>query len=139
MQCLTASEILKEYLVTAPVHDHPNFNLPSLIYMDASEVSRGAVLMIRDGIQNKGKIGLCKWEPEQSMGFSGNRPLWFGPKSNFRLIWPYGCRRSYFLSNVWTGKYNGGPSRPCPLSRAPYETTSLFRPICAMLLKSRPQ
>lgn len=49
-ECQTAFEVLKERLVTTPVLGHPNFNLPFVVYTDASEVGLGAVLVQQTGL-----------------------------------------------------------------------------------------
>lgn len=46
----TAFEILKQRLMTTPVLGHPNFNLPFVVYRDASEVGLGAVLVQQTGL-----------------------------------------------------------------------------------------
>ena len=44
-ECQDAFEKLKDHLIRPPVLAHPNFNLPFVVYTDASEVGLGAVLV----------------------------------------------------------------------------------------------
>nr|XP_054598745.1 uncharacterized protein LOC129163840 [Nothobranchius furzeri] len=49
-QCQAAFETLKKYLVSPPILGHPDFNLPFIVYTDASEVGLGAVLTQPTGL-----------------------------------------------------------------------------------------
>ncbi len=43
--CQAAFEKLKEHLITPPVLGHPNFNVPFVVYTNASMIGLGAVLV----------------------------------------------------------------------------------------------
>lgn len=49
-QCQAAFEALKKHLVSPPILGHPDFNLPFIVYTDASEVGLGAVLAQPTGL-----------------------------------------------------------------------------------------
>lgn len=49
-QCQASFDALKDQLTSPPVLGHPNFNLPFMVYTDASEVGLGAVLVQQTGL-----------------------------------------------------------------------------------------
>ena len=49
-ECQNAFEILKQHLVSSPILGHPNFDLPFIVYTDASDVGLGAILVQTTGL-----------------------------------------------------------------------------------------
>ncbi|KAF7642354.1 hypothetical protein LDENG_00259510 [Lucifuga dentata] len=49
-QCQAAFDVLKTHLVSPPILGHPDFNLPFIVYVDASDVGLGAVLSQQTGL-----------------------------------------------------------------------------------------
>ncbi len=51
--CQHAFETLKGHLVSSPILGHPDFDLPFVVYTDASDVGLGAVLVQQVGLGNE--------------------------------------------------------------------------------------
>lgn len=49
-ECQTAFDNLKKCLVSPPILGHPNFDLPFVVYTDASDVGLGAMLAQKTGV-----------------------------------------------------------------------------------------
>lgn len=57
--CQTAFETLKTLLVSPPILGHPDFNLPFIVYTDASDVGLGAVLVQPIGLGTESVIAFA--------------------------------------------------------------------------------